>query len=73
MGSRNGICYRLRTRTLLAVDVQRGASSPALSRRRKFKGKEQLVLHAREHVAEVENELQKIRDGIQGVLLQDER
>ena len=30
----------------------------------KFKGKEQLVLHAREHVAKVEDELQKIRDGI---------
>ena len=30
----------------------------------KFKGKEELVLHAREHVAKVEGELQKIRDGI---------
>ena len=30
----------------------------------KFKGKEQLVLHAREYVAKVEDELQKIRDGI---------
>ena len=30
----------------------------------KFKGKEELVLHAREYVAKVEGELQKIRDGI---------
>ena len=30
----------------------------------KFKGKEQLVLHAREYVATVEDELQKIRDDI---------
>ena len=49
---------------MMAVDVQRGASSPALSRRRKFKGKEQLATHAREYVAKVEGELQKIRDGI---------
>ena len=30
----------------------------------KFKGKEELVLHAREYVVKVEGELQKIRDGI---------
>ena len=30
----------------------------------KFKGKEELVLHAREYVAKVEGELQKIRDCI---------
>ena len=49
---------------LLAVDAQRGASVPALSRRRNSRVKEQLVSHAREYVAKVEGELQKIRDGI---------
>ena len=34
MGSRSGICCRLRTGTLSTVDAQLGASSPALSRTR---------------------------------------
>ena len=43
---------------LLAVDAQR-----SVEQKEKFKGKEQLVSHAREYVAKVEGE-QKIRDGI---------
>ena len=46
------------------VVVQRGASSLALSRMRKFKGKEQQASHAREYVGKVEGELQRIRGGI---------
>ena len=46
---RNGIAWRVITST---------------EQKEKFKGKEQLVLHAREYVAKVEDELQKIRDGI---------
>ena len=36
----------------------------SLEQKEKFKGKEQLVSHAKEYVAKVEGELQKIRDGI---------
>ena len=36
----------------------------SLEQQEKFKGKEQLVLHAREYVAKVENAFQQIRDGI---------
>ena len=36
----------------------------SVEQKEKFKGKEQLVSHAREYVAKVEGELQKIRDGI---------
>ena len=36
----------------------------SIEQKEKFKGKEELVLHAREYVAKVEGELQKIRDGI---------
>ena len=58
------ICCRLYTRTLSTADVRRGASSPALSRREKSKSEEQLASYAREHIAKVENELQKIREGV---------
>ena len=36
----------------------------SVEQKEKFKGKEQLVSHAKEYVAKVEGELQKIRDGI---------
>ena len=36
----------------------------SVEQREKLKGKEQLASHAREDVAKVEGELQKIRDGI---------
>ena len=36
----------------------------SVEQKEKFKGKKQLVSHAREYVAKVEGELQKIRDGI---------
>ena len=36
----------------------------SVEQKEKFKGKEQLASHAREYVANVEGELQKIRDGI---------
>ena len=36
----------------------------SVEQKEKFKGEEQQVLHAREYVAKVEGELQKIRDGI---------
>ena len=49
---------------LSTIDVQRGTSSPALSRRRNQRVDEQLVSNAREYVKKVEGELQKIRDGI---------
>ena len=49
---------------LLVVDVQRGASSPALSRRISSRVRRNWSSHAREYVAKVEGELQKIRDGI---------
>ena len=48
-----------------AVDSRR---PPALSRTKKPEGKEQLVSHAREYIAEVERELQKIRDGILAIM-----
>ena len=49
-----------------AVDSRRAAWRviTSIEQKEKFKGEEQLVLHAREHVAKVEGELQKIRDGI---------
>ena len=64
MGSRNGIFYRLRTRN--AVGSRRAAWRVITSTEQKetFKGKEQLVSHAKEYVAKVEDELQKICDGI---------
>ena len=49
---------------LMAVDAQGGASSPALSRGRNSRVKSSWFSHAREYVAKVEGELQKIRDGI---------
>ena len=36
----------------------------SVEQKEKFKGKEQPASHAREYVAKVEGELQKIRDGI---------
>ena len=54
----------MRTRTLLAVDVQRWRVITSTEQKKKFKAEEQLVSHAREYVAKVEDELQKIRDGI---------
>ena len=36
----------------------------SVEQKEKFEGKEQLASHAREYVAKVEGELQKIRDGI---------
>ena len=36
----------------------------SVEQKEKFKGEEQLVSHAREYVAKVKGELQKIRDGI---------
>ena len=49
-----------------AVGSRRAAWRIITSTEQKFKlkGKEELVLHAREHVAKVEDELHKIRDGI---------
>ena len=49
-----------------AVDSRRAAWRVITNteQREKFKGKEQLVLHAKEYDAKVEGELQKIRDGI---------
>ena len=49
-----------------AVGSRRAAWRVVTSAEQKerFEGKEQLVSHAREYVAKVEGELQKIRDGI---------
>ena len=49
-----------------AVDSRRAAWRviTSVEQKEKFKGEKQLVLHAREYVAKVEGELQKIRDGI---------
>ena len=44
--------------------MQRGASSPALEQKEKSKGEEQLASYARDYVAKVENDLQKIREGV---------
>ena len=44
--------------------MQHGASSPALNRRRNRQSEEQLASYAREYIAKVENELQKIREGV---------
>ena len=52
-------CCRWRVRVPLGVVVQRGASSPALSRRRNSR-----VWSSRLRVAKVEDEIQRIRDGI---------
>ena len=49
---------------LSAVDAQRGALSPAFSRRRNPRVRSSWASYAREYVAKVEGELQKIRDGI---------
>ena len=46
------------------VDAQRGASSPALSRTRNARVKSSWFHTREEYIAEVERELQKIRDGI---------
>ena len=40
----------------------------SVEQKEKFNGKQQLASHAREHVAKVEGELQKIRDGILGLM-----
>ena len=40
----------------------------SVEQKEKFKGKEQLVSHAREYVAKVEGELQKIHDGIRALM-----
>ena len=49
-----------------AVDSRRAAwrVTTSVEQKEKFKGEEQVVSHAREHVAKVEGELQKIRDGL---------
>ena len=49
-----------------AIDSRRAAWRviTSVEQKEKFKGKEQLISHAREYVAKVEGELQKIRDGI---------
>ena len=60
-----GIYYRLYTRNAVwQSSCSMARSSPALRQEEKFKCKEELVSHAREYVAKVEGELQKIRDGI---------
>ena len=49
-----------------AIDSRRAAwrVNTSIEQNEKTEGKEQLALHAREYIAEVERELQKIRDGI---------
>ena len=49
-----------------AVDSRRAAWRviTSVEQKEKFKGKEQLDSHARENIAKVEGELQKIREGI---------
>ena len=49
-----------------ALDSRRAAWRviTSVEQKEKFNGKEQLASHAREYVAKVEGELQKIRDGI---------
>ena len=49
-----------------AVDSRRAAWRviTSIEQNEKLEGKEQLASHAREYIAEVERELQKIRDGI---------
>ena len=65
---KSGTYCRWRMEVPPVVVVQRGASSPALSRK-KFKSTEQQASHAREYVvAKVEDEMQRIRDGIPALM-----
>ena len=61
---RNVICCPVLFRTPSTVDVQRGVSSPAIEQKEKSKSEEQLASYAREYIAKVENELQKIGEGV---------
>ena len=65
--SRNGI-YCLVYK--IAVDSRRAALRviTSIEQNEKPEGKEQLASHAREYIAEVERELQKIRDGIRALM-----